>query len=56
VPAQTIVVGSGPGGLAAAAMLGKEGVPALVLEREADLAATWRGRYDSLRLHTVSSL
>ena len=56
MPDQTIVVGSGPGGLAAAAMLRKEGVPTLVLEREADVAASWRGRYDSLRLHTVRSL
>ena len=56
VAAQTIIVGSGPAGLAAAAMLRKQGVPALVLEREADVAAGWRGRYDGLHLHTVRSL
>jgi putative flavoprotein involved in K+ transport len=56
VGARTIVVGAGPAGLAAAAMLRTEGVPALVLEREADVAASWRNRYDSLHLHTVSSL
>jgi putative flavoprotein involved in K+ transport len=50
------VIGAGPAGLAAAAMLRREGVPALVVEREPDLAASWRNRYDSLRLHTVSSL
>ncbi len=37
-------------------MLGKEGVSALVLEREGDVAASWRRRYDSLHLHTVRSL
>ncbi len=56
VAGQTIIVGSGPAGLAAAAMLRKQGVPALVLEREPDVAASWRGRYDGLHLHTVRSL
>ena len=37
-------------------MLRKQGVSALVLEREADVAASWRGRYDGLHLHTVRSL
>jgi putative flavoprotein involved in K+ transport len=56
VAGQTIIVGSGPAGLATAAMLRKQGVPALVLEREPDVAASWRGRYDGLHLHTVRSL
>jgi putative flavoprotein involved in K+ transport len=46
-----IVVGAGPAGLSAAAMLQRAGVPTLVLERDA-VAASWRGRYDRLHLHT----
>jgi putative flavoprotein involved in K+ transport len=54
--APTVVVGAGPAGLAAAAMLRARGMAAIVLEREAALGASWRGHYDSLRLHTVRSL
>ena len=49
-------MGAGPAGLAAAAMLGRHGIEALVLERGDGPAASWRGHYDSLRLHTVRSL
>lgn len=53
--APTVVVGAGPAGLAAAAMLRRSGVEAVVLER--DLAgASWRRHYRCLRLHTVRSL
>jgi cation diffusion facilitator CzcD-associated flavoprotein CzcO len=48
----TLVVGAGPAGLAAAAELGRVGVPALVLERADAIGASWRGRYDRLRLNT----
>jgi len=48
-----VVVGAGPGGLAAAAALGREGIPALVLERARAVGASWRGHYDRLHLHTV---
>ena len=48
----TAVIGAGPGGLAAAAMLKKEGVPVVVLERDA-IGASWRRHYDRLHLHTV---
>ena len=54
--AATVVVGAGPAGLAAAAMLGRRGVDAVVLERGDGPATSWRGHYDSLRLHTVRSL
>jgi putative flavoprotein involved in K+ transport len=47
------VVGAGPGGLATAAALGQRGVRAVVVERSDDVAASWRGHYDRLRLHTT---
>jgi putative flavoprotein involved in K+ transport len=47
-----VVIGAGPAGLAAAAMLQRAGEPVTVLERSA-IAAAWRGRYDRLQLHTV---
>jgi putative flavoprotein involved in K+ transport len=55
-PGSTVVVGAGPAGLAAAAMLGRHGIEAIVLERGDGPAASWRGHYDSLHLHTVRSL
>jgi putative flavoprotein involved in K+ transport len=51
-----IVVGAGPAGLAAAAELGRRGIPALVLERGERTAARWHEHYRSLRLHTVRTL
>ena len=47
-----IVIGAGPAGLAAAAALGREGIPATVLEQADSAAASWLGRYDRLRLNT----
>jgi cation diffusion facilitator CzcD-associated flavoprotein CzcO len=47
-----IVVGAGPAGLAAAAALGREGIPATVLEQADCAGASWLGRYDRLRLNT----
>src|SRR6516164_509335 len=47
-----IVIGAGPAGLAAAAALGREGIPATVLEQAGSAAASWLGRYDRLRLNT----
>lgn len=49
---EAIVVGGGPAGLAAAAELGRRGVPALVLEGSERVGESWRGRYDRLRLNT----
>jgi cation diffusion facilitator CzcD-associated flavoprotein CzcO len=54
--APTVVVGAGPAGLAAAAMLRRAGVEVLVAERGDRLGASWRRHYRCLRLHTVRSL
>jgi putative flavoprotein involved in K+ transport len=53
--APTVVVGAGPAGLAAAAMLRRAGGDVVVLERDR-LGASWRRHYRSLQLHTVRSL
>jgi putative flavoprotein involved in K+ transport len=47
-----LIAGAGPAGLAAAAELGRLGVPATILERSDAVASSWRGRYDRLRLHS----
>jgi cation diffusion facilitator CzcD-associated flavoprotein CzcO len=47
-----VVVGAGPAGLAAAAALRRAELPAVVLERADAVGASWRGRYDRLRLNT----
>ncbi|WP_433557291.1 flavin-containing monooxygenase [Pseudonocardia xinjiangensis] len=53
---QAYVIGGGPAGLAAAAVLKGHGIPATVLERSEVVAASWRTHYDRLRLHTIRSL
>jgi len=53
VVGSTVVVGAGPGGLAAAAALARRGVDVTVLERADAVAASWRGHYDRLHLHTT---
>jgi putative flavoprotein involved in K+ transport len=50
---EPVVVGAGPAGLAVAAALARQGQRAVVLERAGSVGASWQGRYDSLRLHTV---
>jgi putative flavoprotein involved in K+ transport len=52
VDPRTIIVGAGAGGLAVASELRERGLEVEVLERSDAIAASWRGRYDSLRLHT----
>lgn len=50
---EVVVVGAGPGGLAAAAALTREGIRTIVLERAETVGASWRSHYDRLHLHTV---
>ncbi|MFE2380615.1 flavin-containing monooxygenase [Streptomyces misionensis] len=50
------VIGAGPGGLAVAHALRERGVRAVVLEKSDRVAASWRGHYDRLRLHTTRRL
>ena len=50
---EAVVIGAGPGGLAAAAMLRRAGVDTLVVDRADAVAASWRGHYERLHLHTV---
>jgi cation diffusion facilitator CzcD-associated flavoprotein CzcO len=47
------VIGAGPAGLATAAVLERAGIPAPVLEKSDNVAASWRRHYDRLHLHTV---
>jgi len=56
VNGRAYVIGAGPAGLAAAAMLSRAGVPATVLERAPVVAASWRTHYDRLHLHTTRRL
>lgn len=50
---EAVVVGAGPGGLAAAAMLQRGGVSTLVVDRAETVGSAWRGHYERLHLHTV---
>jgi putative flavoprotein involved in K+ transport len=52
VRADVVVIGAGPGGLAAAAMARERGLEAVVIERD-EIGASWRRHYDRLHLHTV---
>ncbi len=50
--ADAIVLGAGTAGLAAAAALRRVGIEAIVLEQTDRVGASWRTRYDGLRLNT----
>jgi putative flavoprotein involved in K+ transport len=52
IDGRVVVIGAGPAGLAAAAELGRLGLPATVLEQSSALGASWRARYDRLRLNS----
>jgi putative flavoprotein involved in K+ transport len=46
------VIGAGPGGLATAAVLKRQGFRPVVLEREC-IGSFWRNQYERLHLHTI---
>ena len=49
---EVVVIGAGPGGLAAAAALKGHGVNPLVVDRAERVGSSWRRHYDRLHLHT----
>jgi putative flavoprotein involved in K+ transport len=51
--ADVVVIGAGAAGLGAAATLGRRGLQATILERADAVGASWRSRYEGLRLNTV---
>jgi putative flavoprotein involved in K+ transport len=51
-----LVIGAGTAGLGAAAMLRRAGVEVKVLERGAGPGASWRHRYDALRLNSLGTM
>jgi cation diffusion facilitator CzcD-associated flavoprotein CzcO len=50
---EALVIGAGPAGLAAAAMLRRSGVAPVILDRSARVGDSWRQHYERLHLHTV---
>lgn len=53
---EAVVIGGGAAGLAAAAMLERHGVQALVLERAGAVGEAWRRRYEGLCLNSLGWL
>lgn len=51
-----VVLGAGPGGLAAAAELRRAGVEAIVIDKADQVGSSWAGHYDRLHLHTSRGL
>jgi cation diffusion facilitator CzcD-associated flavoprotein CzcO len=49
---EVVVVGAGPGGIAAALALKDTGIRPLVVDQAEEVGASWRRRYDRLRLNT----
>jgi indole-3-pyruvate monooxygenase len=50
-----LVIGAGPAGLATSACLRRQGLPHVLLEREARIANAWHRHYDRLHLHTTKT-
>jgi putative flavoprotein involved in K+ transport len=50
---EAVVIGAGPAGLAAGAMLRRSGIETLIVERADRVGSSWGAHYDRLRLHTV---
>ncbi len=49
---QVVVIGAGPSGVAAALSLRDLGLTPVLIDRSGDVGASWRSRYDRLRLNT----
>ena len=49
---ETLVVGASISGLASASSLQKQGIEYIIIEKEAQVATTWRNHYERLHLHT----
>jgi len=56
VETEVLVIGAGPAGLAVAATLQERGRRPLVIEKAAQVGASWRNHYSRLHLHTVKAL
>src|SRR5438067_5584424 len=50
---EAVVIGAGPAGLSAAAMLQRAGFATVVVDGGVAIGTSWRGHYDRLHLHTV---
>jgi len=51
-----VVIGAGPAGLAAGACLRQAGLNFIILEKEQQVASSWRRHYERLHLHTIKQL
>ena len=51
-----LVIGAGPAGLAVAGCLVQRGLTPRVIDKAEQVAASWRGHYERLHLHTVKQL
>jgi len=51
--AEAVVIGGGPAGLGAAIELRRRGIDVTLLERAGAVGASWRDRYEGLRLNSV---
>ena len=48
----TLIIGASAAGLASAACLQKEGIDFIIVEKQSQVATSWRNHYDRLHLHT----
>jgi putative flavoprotein involved in K+ transport len=53
---EAVVIGAGAAGLGAAAELSRRGIEVAVLDEAAEAGASWRRRYDGLRLNSARAL
>ena len=49
---RVVIIGAGPAGVATAVSLRDRGVASVLVDRAGLVAASWRGRYDRLKLNT----